>query len=140
MPNGIKNKSYTLDSSVIVSYILKDESNSYQAKELLNNIAENESKIIIPTTVLVEIVSAVKRRTGSSELAERILEHFSNAPGFIYIEINLQNVIKSSQIAVKYGLRGMDSLIVQISEEYKTELITFDLEIQEKYLSRSKKK
>ncbi len=140
MPNGIKNKSYTLDSSVIVSYILKDESNSYQAKELLNNIAENESKIIIPTTVLVEIVSAVKRRTGSSELAERILEHFSNAPGFIYIEINLQNVIKASQIAVKYGLRGMDSLIVQISEEYKTELITFDLEIQEKYLSRSKKK
>ena len=140
MPNGIKNKSYTLDSSVIVSYILKDESNSRQAEELLNNIAENDSKIIIPTTVLVEIVSAVKRRTGSFELAERILDHFSNAPGFIYIEINLQNVIKASQIAVNYSLRGMDSLIVQISEEYKTELITFDLEIQEKYLSRLKKK
>ena len=140
MPNGIKNKSYTLDSSVIVSYILKDESNSRQAEELLNNIAENDSKIIIPTTVLVEIVSAVKRRTGLFELAERILDHFSYAPGFIYIEINLQNVIKASQIAVKYGLRGMDSLIVQISEEYKTELITFDLEIQEKYLSRLKKK
>ena len=140
MPNGIKNKSYTLDSSVIVSYILKDESNSHQAEELLNNIAENDSKIIIPTTVLVEIVSAVKRRTGSSKLAERILDDFSNAPGFIYIEINLQNVIKASQIAIKYGLRGMDSLIVQISEEYKTELITFDLEIEEKYLSRIKKK
>lgn len=140
MPREIKNKSYTLDSSVIVSYILKDELNSLQAEKIFNSISENESQVIIPLSVLVEIVSAIKRRTGSSELAEQILKNFSNAPGFMFVEINIKTTIEASQIAIKYGLRGMDSLVVQISEEYKTELITFDREIEEKYLSRFKKK
>lgn len=140
MPREIKNKSYTLDSSVIVSYILKDELNSLQAEKIFNSISENESQVIIPLSVLVEIVSAIKRRTGSSELAEQILKNFFNAPGFMFVEINIKTTIEASQIAIKYGLRGMDSLVVQISEEYKTELITFDREIEEKYLSRFKKK
>lgn len=140
MPSEIKNKYFTLDSSVIVSYILKDELNSSKAEEILNNIAQRNYKIIVPLTVLVEIVSAVKRRTGSSELSSKILEKFCQAPNFLFVEITLQNIIKASQIAIKYGLRGMDSVIVQISEEYKTELITFDREIEEKYLSKIKKK
>jgi len=38
-------------------------------------------------------------------------------------------------IAARTGLRGMDALVVQVAKEYKTDLITFDNEMQMKAAS-----
>ena len=39
---------------------------------------------------------------------------------------------KACKVATKTGLRGMDALVVQVAREFKAELITFDIEMQQK--------
>jgi len=130
----------TLDSSVIVAYLINEDEHKEFVFAIWDKIFKEEIDVFIPVTVLSEVVSAVKRRSGSKSFSEEVKNLIINSNRLKLIDINIERAIKAADIAIKYGLRGMDSLIVQILEEYKTELITFDREIEEKYLSRIKKK
>lgn len=141
MLNEIKNTNrLTLDSSVIVAYLINEAEHREIVNAIWDKIFKEEIDVFIPVTVLSEVVSAIKRRSGSKSFSEEVKKLILNSSRLQLIDINLERSAKAADIAIKYGLRGMDCLIVQISEEYKTELITFDLEIEEKYLSRIKKK
>lgn len=133
-------KNLTVDSSVIVAYLINENEYSQTASVVWDRIFTNGTIVFIPVTVLSEVVSAVRRRTNSITFSEAVKELLISSHHFRLIDINLERSIKSAQIAIKYGLRGMDSIIVQVSEEYETELITFDNEIKEKYLSKVKRK
>lgn len=141
MLSEIKNTDrLTLDSSVIVAYLINEDEHKEFVFAIWDKIFKEEIDVFIPVTVLSEVVSAVKRRSGSKSFSEEVKNLIINSNRLKLIDINIERAIKAADIAIKYGLRGMDSLIVQILEEYKTELITFDREIEEKYLSRIKKK
>ncbi|MDP2366459.1 MAG: type II toxin-antitoxin system VapC family toxin [Ignavibacteria bacterium] len=130
----------TLDSSVIVAYLINEDEHREFVFAIWDKIFTEEIDVFIPVTVLSEVVSAIKRRSGSKSFSEEVKNLMLNSSRLQLIDVNLERSAKAADIAIKYGLRGMDSLIVQISEEYKTELITFDREIEEKYLSRIKKR
>ena len=49
-----------------------------------------------------------------------------------FVMLDGRSAAKACQIAIKTGLRGMDALVVRVAREYKSELITFDLEMQQK--------
>ena len=65
-----------LDSSVIVAALRKQEVHHEAAKKLLKCVKDGEHVAIEPCTVLIEIVAAIKRRTGSTELAKRVNNDF----------------------------------------------------------------
>jgi predicted nucleic acid-binding protein len=141
VPNETKNiESLTIDSSVIVAYLINEIEHNQTASSVWDRIFNNGTIVFIPVTVLSEVVSAVRRRTGSITFSDAVKKLLISSHHFRLIDINLERSIKSAEIAIQYGLRGMDSIVVQVSEEYETELITFDNEIKEKYLSKVKRK
>jgi len=58
-------KRITLDSSVIVSSLLEKEPRHKEALEIWTTVVSGKYFAIMPYSVFVEVVAAVRRRTGS---------------------------------------------------------------------------
>ncbi len=65
-------KRLTVDSSVIVSSLLENEPRHKEALKIWNSVLLGKNVAIIPYSVFVEVVAAVRRRTGSKELAREV--------------------------------------------------------------------
>lgn len=125
-------KRYTIDTSVFVSALLKKEENHIKAVEILSNISVEESLIVLPYTVLIEIASAIIRRTKSEELTLSAIRTLTQNEKITFVKLDKDFSLKTINTILKYNLRGMDSILVQVSRRYKTELISFDEEINQK--------
>src|SRR4030042_2899780 len=62
----------TLDSSVIVSSLLEKEPRHKEALEIWTAIVSGNYFAIMPYSVFVEVVAAIRRRTGSEKLARGV--------------------------------------------------------------------
>jgi predicted nucleic acid-binding protein len=122
----------TLDSSVIVSGLLIFEPRYQESVRILKKVFEGEYLAILPSIVLVEVVSAIKRRTNSEILALKVKEKLLNSKFIEFVDVNFKIMNESAELAAKLGLRGMDTIIVEVSRENNSKLITYDKEILEK--------
>lgn len=125
-------KRLTIDSSVIVAAIRKSEGMHEKCKKLFQKVAAGDYEAIEPYTVLVEVAAAVKRRTGSTELAERAKNDLLSMRGISFEELVKYRAEEAGQIAAQSGLRGMDAVVVQIAKENKCSLVTLDDAMAEK--------
>ncbi|MFH1196298.1 MAG: type II toxin-antitoxin system VapC family toxin [bacterium] len=119
----------TIDSSVIISYLMKTENGSKEAERIWMKVLKEEVKCIEPMTVLVEVASAIQRRTGNSELANTIINELLQLKNITYVDFTKSRALKAMDISLRFGVRGMDSIFIQVSEEFNTKLITFDNDI-----------
>lgn len=122
----------TLDSSVFVAAVKKAEERHKECKALFDMIVKKEHFAVEPYTVFVETVSAAKRRTGSKEFAEEIKRNFEQITSIHFLEIVKSRAEEASVIATRTGLKGMDSIVVQIAKEMKSTLVSLDDEMIEK--------
>lgn len=125
-------KRYTIDTSVFVSALLSKEENHNRAIEILSNISSEDSIIVLPYIVLIEIASAIIRRTKSEELTLSAIRTLTQNEKIIFVKLDKDFSLKTIKTVLKFNLRGMDSILVQVSRTYKTELISFDEEINRK--------
>ena len=125
-------KRYTIDTSVFVSALLSKEENHTKAVEILSSISSEDSIIVLPYTVLIEIASAIIRRTKSEELTLSAIRTIIQNEKIIFVKLDKDFTLKTIKTILKYNLRGMDSILVQVSRRYKTEVISFDEEINQK--------
>lgn len=87
---------------------------------------------IEPYIVLVETVAAVKRRTGSSRLAERVKEDICEINTIVFQEVVSYRAHEAADIAKETGVRGMDAIIIQIAKEFNIPLVSLDAEMLER--------
>lgn len=123
---------YTIDTSVFISALLSKEEKHNNAVEILSKIYSENSLIVLPYTVLIEFASAIIRRTKSEELMLSTIRALTQNEKIIFLKLDKDFSIKTIKTILKYNLRGMDSILVQVSRRYKTELISFDEEINSK--------
>ena len=116
----------TLDSSVIIAALREQEPKHKEAVQLLKSIVDGKYIVVMPYTVLTEVVSAVKRRTGSTELAIRIENDLESITTMYFLEMTKSRIKEANKIAREYGLKGMDAIVVQIAKEHNASLITLD--------------
>jgi predicted nucleic acid-binding protein len=128
-------KIVTVDSSVIISTLLPSEKRHEEACAIWNKVLSGETPAIMPYSVLVEVVAAIRRRTGSELLALETQKMLAGLPSISFVMLDSRTAAKTCRIAAKTGLRGMDALVVQVAREYKAELITFDQEMLQKSLT-----
>ncbi|MCL7475551.1 MAG: type II toxin-antitoxin system VapC family toxin [ANME-2 cluster archaeon] len=121
-----------LDSSVIVAALRKQEVHHEVARNLLESIKDGEHIAIEPYIVLIEIVAAIKRRTGSTELANRVKNDFLAIDTINFMDLESTRASDASEIAMNLGVRGMDAIVIQIAKEFNVPLITLDKEMIEK--------
>lgn len=130
----------TVDSSVIISSLLKNESRHKEAFAIWENVLTGNSYAIMPFSILVEVVAAIRRRTGDEDLAIEIKKELINIPNISFVILDDKAAKKAADIAAKTGLRGMDALVVQVAKEFDSDLISFDDEMIKKAKVILKKK
>jgi predicted nucleic acid-binding protein len=128
-------KRLTIDSSVIIASLLKKEPRHKQALEIWNAILSGRNVAIMPYSVLVEVVAAIKRRTGSESLAMEVKKELLNIEAISFVILDDKSAVEAADLAAKTGVRGMDALLIQVVKEFGTELISFDEEMMSKVVS-----
>jgi predicted nucleic acid-binding protein len=122
-------KRITLDSSVIVSSLLENEPRHKEAFEIWKTVVSGRCFAIMPYSVFVEVVAAVRRRTGSEKLAREVKLKLLNIETISLVVLDDKSANKAADLAAKAGVRGMDALVIQVAKEFGTELISFDEEM-----------
>ena len=125
-------KRVTVDSSVIISSMLSQEARHVEACDLWNNVLVGKWFAVVPYSILVEVVAAIRRRTGSEDLARQTKKELLSIQSLSFVVLDDASAKKAADLAAKTGLRGMDALVVQVAKEYKSELLSFDKEMLEK--------
>lgn len=122
----------TLDSSVIVAALREQEDMHKESLRLLEKVKNDEYSAVEPYSVLVEVVAAIRRRTGSEELAERVKEDLQNIDSIYFFELESDRAKEAADIAKKSGMRGMDAIVVQLAKEFNTTLVSLDSDVVSK--------
>jgi predicted nucleic acid-binding protein len=118
-----------VDSSIIVSSLLENEPRHKEALKIWDAVLAGKNVAIIPYSVFVEVVAAVRRRTGSEELAREVGKQLLEIEAVFFVGLDDKSAQDAAEIAVKTGVRGMDALVLQVARDFSTELMSFDEEL-----------
>ncbi len=122
----------TLDSSVIIAALRKQEVLHEPCLLLLQQISEGKHIALESAIVLVEVTAAIRRRTGSRRLAREITENLVQLDFLFFLELTEFRMFSAAKIAERFSLKGMDAIIAQIAEEKGSVLVTLDKEFAKK--------
>ena len=122
----------TLDSSVIVASLREQEEKHVVCKRLLERVKNGEFVALEPYTVMVEVVAAIKRRTGSESLAEMVKSGLEDISSIIFMDLISIRADDAAKIAKETGVRGMDAIVIQIAKEFGSPLVSLDMEMIER--------
>ena len=122
-------KRLTVDSSVIISSLLRDEPRHKEAFEIWGGVLAGKTTAIMPYSVFVEVVAAVRRRTGSERLARQVKHQLLGIKTVSFVDLDDKSAKEAAEIAAKIGARGMDALVIQVAREFGTKLVSFDEEM-----------
>ena len=128
----------TLDSSIIVAALRKEEEHHLQCKQLLEKVKDGAHIALQPYSTLVEVVAAIRRRTDSEELAERVKVNIQKIGTIYFQQLEASRADKAADIARETGVRGMDAIVVQIAREFDAALVSLDKEMIQKVASHVK--
>jgi predicted nucleic acid-binding protein len=126
-------KRLTIDSSVIIASLLENEPRHGEAMQIWDAVIMGGDMAIMPYSVFVEVVAAIRRRTGSEELANEVKEELLKIENVSFVILDQRAAEDAADIAIQKGVRGMDALVMQTAKEYETELVTFDDEMMKKF-------
>jgi predicted nucleic acid-binding protein len=122
-------KRLTLDSSVIIASLLKNDPRHKEALEIWESVLSGKNFAIMPFSVLVEVVASIRRRTGSEKLALEVKHELLNIETASFVVLDDKSAGEAAEFAARTGVKGMDALVIQVSKEFGTELISFDEEM-----------
>jgi len=119
----------TLDSSVIVAALREQEEKHEECKRLLEKVKDGTFIALEPYTVLVEVVAAIKRRTESTPLGERVKEDLQDIETINFLDLDFVRADEAANITKEIGVRGMDAIVIQTAKEFDSILISLDGEM-----------
>jgi predicted nucleic acid-binding protein len=125
-------KRLMVDSSIIVSSLLENEPRHKEARKIWDAVLAGRNVAILPYSVFVEVVAAVRRRTGSEELAREVGKQLLEIEAVSFVGLDDKSAQDAAEIAVKTRVRGMDALVLQVARDFGTELMSFDEEMMAK--------
>lgn len=127
-------KEVTLDSSVLVSAFVKGDRFRSAALRVMEKVFRGEYHVATSAIVPVEVCGAVSRRAGVDKAisVKRQLDKWEEMNFTAYSELSGRRRREATELAVKYKLKGMDAIVVQVAKEKKAALATFDGEMAEK--------
>ena len=118
-----------IDSSVFVAAFREDEPHSREAFAIIEKLEAGMIDAIIPVSIILEVVAAIRRRTNNQELAQQVGEKILSYPTLSLIDIDTFRMAKFLELASESGLRGMDTIVVGVAKEFGVPLLTLDKEM-----------
>lgn len=120
-----------IDSSVFVAAFREDEPHSREAFAIIEKLEAGAIDAIVPVSIILEVVAAIRRRTNSQELAQQVGERILGYPTLSLIDIDTFRMAKFVGLASDSGLKGMDVIVVGVAQEFGAPLLTLDNEMTE---------
>lgn len=120
-----------IDSSIFVAAFREDEPHSREAFRILEQLEAGTMSTVIPVSVIIEVVAAIRRRTNNVELAQQVGEKILSCSAVSLIDLDTFRMAKFFELASESGLRGMDVLVVGVAREFGMPLLTLDKEMVE---------
>lgn len=111
---------WVIDASVFVASARSDEPDYQMSREFLRKAQNYE--IYCPTLVLAECAAAISRQTDDPSLAEELISIIMDLPAINLIPLDLPLARKASTMALKYRLRGADSVYVAVAATFDAAL------------------
>lgn len=121
-----------LDSSILVAALRTEENKHAACRNLLEKVKNGLFIAVEPYSVLIEVSAAIRRRTNSEELAQRVRIDLKNMGGIHFFEITERRAEEAATLAIKTGVRGMDAIVMQLASEMDAPLVTLDGELENK--------
>jgi predicted nucleic acid-binding protein len=109
-------KRLTIDSSVIIASLLENEPRHGEALQIWGAVIAGEDVAIMPYSVFVEVVAAIRRRTGSRELATEVKGELLKIENVSFVILDQRAAADAADIAIQNGFRGMDALVMQTAK------------------------
>lgn len=131
--NSEKKSNITLDSSILVSMFVKKEEKSNEARSVVHNLISENVNVILPNIVLIEVVSAIVRRTKSEEMALSVFKILKNIPNFNFINVDNNLTEYCCKISVEAKLKSLDTIILSTALMHNSKLLSFDKALSEAY-------
>ena len=122
----------TLDSSVIVAALRRQEERHSECRSLPEKVKDGEFVAMEPYSVLIEVVAAIRRRTGARDLANRVKDDLQNIGAMKFLELTSTRAGEAIEIAQEIGIRGMDAIVIQVAREFDVTLVSLDAEMMDK--------
>jgi predicted nucleic acid-binding protein len=82
--------------------------------------------VVAPTLLLVEVASAVGRRTGNAAVAERLVQRLRVLPAVRWVSLTPRAGNLAAAAAITYRLRGADAVYAALAEHLRIPLVTWD--------------
>ena len=93
-------KKLTIDNSVSIASLLENESRHGEAMRIWDAIIAGRDVAIIPYSVFVEVVAAIRRRTGSEELASEVKEELLKIENVSFVILDQRAAEDAADIAI----------------------------------------
>ena len=122
----------TIDSSVVVASLLAHDPRHREALVLMEQVIKGEVRAVMPCSVLVEVVAAIRRQTGSEQAALEVEETLLAVDSLVFLDITRKTARDAARLAASISVKGMDALVVQTALEHHTQLVSFDEEMLRK--------
>jgi len=124
----------TLDSSVLVSALVKEDEFRPIARRIMEKIFSGQYHSTTSAVVFVEVCGAISRRAGVDKAisAKNQLIKWEDLNLTAYSKLARERREEAAELTIKLKMRGIDAIVVQVAKEKKRTLITFDEEMAEK--------
>lgn len=122
----------TIDASVFVAAVLANEAAHADSLRLLRAQARAGTPLHEPVIAIIEIVSAVVRRTGDRDLAQTAARHLMANPALVIHPLGLDEASQAAELAATHRLRAADAQYAAVALMNDCQLVTLDAELIER--------
>ena len=122
----------TIDASVWVAADPAAGESHVESAMFLAAVLRADLVIHQPAICLIEVSSALARRTGDSGLATRATADLLRLPGVVMHPIDIAAAMAAADLTAATRLRAADGLYASVAREFGTTLVTLDRELVER--------
>ena len=127
-----------VDSSVMAASFLQSDRFHGEALDLIAEMENGNYIFHLPYLGMVEVVSAISRRPGFNRMALvartiQTLFAWEQAGNIVLYPLDRGRMERATDIAIRFRLRGSDSVFAALAEEMDIPIKTFDQEILDRF-------
>jgi predicted nucleic acid-binding protein len=119
---------YTIDASVWVNAFDQREPGHTISRQVLDQLAREETRILVPALVLAEVAGAISRTRQDPVQAQAFAEALGELPTVTVLPLDLPLARRALALAAQHGLRGADAVYAAVAVQTGSTLITLDQE------------
>lgn len=126
------------DSNIFISALDPNDIFHSKAKPLLTRLQAHDIELYEPALVLIEVSAALHRRTKQPDTVRRVFNDLLHHESINWVDVTLETIIETNEIAIETSLRGADAVIVHVADSFELPLVTQDGEITQRTPERIK--